>query len=236
LNASLATAALQADWGDVVLPDKFVLVGHSAGGGFAPGVAGYYAEGLVTKRDNGQEAPNQLAGVLMYDGVPTTPVLPNAMERLKALEAYSTEPAGAPDPDFVPVEEIGAPTNFLNSTSKVNDELSAARPNTFVGVVLDGGVHMDSMQGGNPLIQFAAYLVAGFPQPQNPPAVQELSVGWITDMFQDKIDPATGKCLEGVVCQGLYGDPGGSFPIVTGGGEATAVVIDSRADADAVLV
>ena len=31
------------------------------------------------------------------------------------------------------------------------------------------------MRGGNPLIQFAAYLVAGFPQPQNPPAVDQLS-------------------------------------------------------------
>ena len=84
---------------------------------------------------------------------------------------------------------------------------------------------MDSMQGGNPLIQFAAYLVAGFPQPQNPPAVQELSVGWIEDMFEGRIDPLTGKCETG--CQGIYGDSGESLAVITDAGTATAVVIDS---------
>jgi hypothetical protein len=225
LNASLTTATLNAGASALTVPDEFVLVGHSLGGGFAPGVAGHYAEGLVARRANGQDSgdeTNHLAGVVTLDGVPFDPIVPNAMDRLKALEdSNNGDPA-----DYVPVYEIGAPLNFLNSTSKVNEELSDARPGKFNGVVVNGGVHMDSMLGGNPLIQASAYLVAGIPQPQNPPAVQLLMAGWVNDMFSGAIDPTTGRCL-GPDCQGTYGDPGDTIYIPTDEGEASAVVIDS---------
>ncbi len=46
LNASMDTAELKAGRTENLdVPTQFVLVGHSLGGGFAPGVAGYYAEG-----------------------------------------------------------------------------------------------------------------------------------------------------------------------------------------------
>lgn len=221
LNASMTTASLKAGQESFTVPERFVLVGHSLGGGFAPGVAGYYAEGLVARRAEGQDAPNDLAGVVLLDGVPPSGSLPAAMDRLHQLEASNgNDPA-----DYVPVYEIGAPLNAFNSTSKVNDELSAARPGTFVGVVVNGGVHMDSMLGGNPLIQAAAYLVAGIPQPQNPPAVQRLMAGWVNDMFEGNIDPVTGRCLSD--CNGTYGDAGQTVDIDAGAGNATAVVIDS---------
>ena len=225
LNASLATATLNAGSPALTVPDEFVLVGHSLGGGFAPGVAGHYAEGLVSRRGDGQDSgdeTNYLAGVVTLDGVPFDPILPNAMDRLKALQDSNN---GAPE-DYVPVYEIGAPLNFLNSQSPVNQELSAARPGKFNGVVVNGGVHMDSMLGGNPLIQASAYLVAGIPQPQNPPAVQLLMAGWVNDMFSRTVDPTTGRCL-GPDCLGTYGDPGGTIYVPTGEGEASAVVIDS---------
>ncbi|CAN5298427.1 hypothetical protein BH09ACT8_BH09ACT8_21580 [soil metagenome] len=225
LNASLTTATLNAGGSALTVPDEFVLVGHSLGGGFAPGVAGHYAEGLVARRADAQDSgdeTNYLAGVVTLDGVPFDPILPNAMDRLKALEnSNNGDPA-----DYVPVYEIGAPLNFLNSQSKVNEELSDARPGKFNGVVVNGGVHMDSMLGGNPLIQASAYLVAGIPQPQNPPAVQLLMAGWVNDMFARTIDPATGRCL-GPDCQGTYGDPGATIYIPTDEGQASAVVIDS---------
>ncbi|MGV0781574.1 alpha/beta hydrolase [Mycolicibacterium sp. XJ775] len=221
LNASMTTASLKAGQESFTVPERFVLVGHSLGGGFAPGVAGYYAEGLVARRAEGQDAPNDLAGVVLLDGVPPSGSLPAAMDRLHQLEASNgNDPA-----DYVPVYEIGAPLNAFNSTSKVNDELSAARPGTFVGVVVNGGVHMDSMLGGNPLIQAAAYLVAGIPQSQNPPAVQRLMAGWVNDMFEGNIDPVTGRCLSD--CNGTYGDAGQTVDIDAGTGNATAVVIDS---------
>jgi len=93
-------------------------------------------------------------------------------------------------------------------------------------VVVDGGVHMDGMLGGNPLIQAGAYLVAGTPQPQNPPAVQLLMAGWINDMFDHRIDTTTGRCL-GNGCRGQYASPGETIVIVTDEGEASMVVIDS---------
>ncbi|MCV7289216.1 hypothetical protein H7J87_28210 [Mycolicibacterium wolinskyi] len=228
LNASMGTAELKAGrTGDVDVPTQFVLVGHSLGGGFAPGVAGYYAEGLVARRQAGEDAPNDLAGAVIYDAVPMGSIVPDAMGRLDELETNGTLDPGDDDPnDYIPIYEIGAPLNYLNVFSDVNDQLSEARPGQFTGVVLEDGVHMDPMQGGNPLIQVAAYVIAGFPQPQNPLAVRELSAGWINDMFDEKIDPTTGACESD--CAGQYGDGGDSFTITTPEGDAVAVVIGSQ--------
>ncbi|MCV7361260.1 hypothetical protein [Mycolicibacterium neworleansense] len=232
LNASMDTAELKAGRTDNLdVPTQFVLVGHSLGGGFAPGVAGYYAEGLTRRREQGLDAPNELAGVVIYDAVPMGSIIPDAMERLDELETNGTVDPGDDDPnDYIPIYEIGAPLNFLNVFSDVNDQLTQARPGQFTGVVLDGGVHMDPMQGGNPLIQATAYLIAGFPQPQNPPAVRELSAGWINDMFDEKIDPATGTCQTD--CAGQYGDGDDTFTITTEKGDAVAVLIGTQKATD----
>lgn len=232
LNDSLDAAELKAGrTDDLDVPTQFVLVGHSLGGGFAPGVAGYYAEGLTRRRDQGLDAPNDLAGVVIYDAVPMGSIIPDAMERLDELETNGTADPGDDDPgDYIPIYEIGAPLNFLNVFSDVNDQLTEARPGQFTGVVLEGGVHMDPMQGGNPLIQAAAYLIAGFPQPQNPLAVRELSAGWINDMFDEKIDPTTGTCHTD--CAGQYGDGDDSFTISTDRGDAVAVLIGTQKATD----
>lgn len=232
LNASMDTAELKAGHAENLdVPLQFVLVGHSLGGGFAPGVAGYYAEGLTRRREQGLDAPNELAGVVIYDAVPMGTIIPDAMDRLDELETNGTTDPGDDDPDdYIPIYEIGAPLNFLNVFSDVNDQLSEARPGQFTGVVLEGGVHMDPMQGGNPLIQVAAYAIAGFPQPENPLAVRELSAGWINDMFDEKIDPETGAC--DTDCAGQYGDGDDSFTITTDKGEAVAVLIGTQQASD----
>ncbi|MFN6543376.1 hypothetical protein [Mycolicibacterium nivoides] len=232
LNASMDTAELKAGRTENLdVPTQFVLVGHSLGGGFAPGVAGYYAEGLSRRREQGLDAPNDLAGVVIYDAVPMGSIIPDAMDRLEELETNGTADPSDDDPnDYIPIYEIGAPLNFLNVFSDVNDQLTEARPGQFTGVVLEGGVHMDPMQGGNPLIQVAAYAIAGFPQPQNPLAVRELSAGWINDMFDEKIDPATGACQAD--CAGQYGDGDDSFTITTSRGDAVAVLIGTQKATD----
>lgn len=234
LNASMDTAELKAGRTENLdVPTQFVLVGHSLGGGFAPGVAGYYAEGLSRRRDEGLDAPNELAGVVIYDAVPMGSIIPDAMDRLDELETNGTADPGDDDPnDYIPIYEIGAPLNFLNVFSDVNDQLTEARPGQFTGVVLKDGVHMDPMQGGNPLIQATAYLIAGFPQPQNPLAVRELSAGWINDMFDENIDPATGACKTGADCAGQYGDGDDSFTITTARGDAVAVLIGTQRATD----
>lgn len=232
LNASMDTAELKAGRTENLdVPMQFVLVGHSLGGGFGPGVAGYYAEGLTRRRELGLDAPNDLAGVVVYDAVPMGSIVPDAMGRLSELETNGTaDPSDDNPDDYIPIYEIGAPLNYLNVFSDVNDQLSEARPGQFTGVVLEGGVHMDPMQGANPLIQAAAYLIAGFPQPQNPLAVRELSAGWINDMFDDKIDPETGACASD--CAGYYGDGDDSFTISTPEGDAVAVLIGSQKATD----
>lgn len=204
LTASAVAAGYAERYGldpaTAALPRKFALAGHSLGGGLVSGTAGYLA-------DNGAAA--DLVGVILLDGVPRDDQLSSALFKLDAHERATGH--------FVPVREIGAPWNVWNSTSHVNEELSQARPGRYVGVVLRGGVHMDAMRGGNPLIQLAAYLAAGFPQPQNPPAVIDLSVAWLDDWFEGRTD---------------VGDdllPGSTIVIPTPEGPARGVVIGDAA-------
>lgn len=179
-----------------VLPQKFGLAGHSAGGQLVGAVAGY----LVDKG-----AADDLVGVITLDGVPTGSVMPDALAKLQAYEDATGR--------YIPVREIGAPPNLFNFISNINESLNAARPGRFNGVVLAGGVHMDSMRGGNPIVQFLASVLAGFPQPQNPPAVWQLSAEWFNDWFDGDTD--NGDDLV----------PGSTLPISTPDGTAYGVVL-----------
>ncbi len=206
-RAALTTSALDAgyatryglDPATAQLPQKFALAGHSLGANLVSGAAGFLAE---------TGAADDLVGVILLDGVPIGDTLPKALAK---LDAYEATPRG----HYIPIREIGAPWNLFNSLSNVNDALSAARPDRFNGVVLAGGVHMDSMLGGNPLIQFAAYVVAGFPQPQNPPAVDALTTTWFNEWFDGHTD--VGDALV----------PGTTIDIPTPQGTAHGVVIGS---------
>ncbi|CAJ1498782.1 alpha/beta hydrolase [[Mycobacterium] burgundiense] len=200
LTASAVAAGYATHYGldaaDAQLPQKFALVGHSLGGAAVAGAAGYLAE-------NG--GAQHLVGVILLDGVPTGTTMTDALRKLQYYEDHG----GA----FIPVREIGAPNNLWNSVSNVNQALAAERPDHYNGVVLVDGVHMDSMQGGNVLIQFAAYVAAGIPRLQNPPAVQILATEWLNDWFGG--DTGESDWLE----------PGSSFDIPTDRGVATAIVL-----------
>lgn len=214
-RAALTASALDAGYAlrygldpqDAVLPEKFGLAGHSAGGAMVSNVTGY----LV---DNG--AADDLVGVIMLDGVPTGDQLPNSLQKLADYEAATGR--------YIPFRDIAAPPNLFNSAGNAIQALTDARGDHFDGVILNGGVHMDSMLGPNPIIQFAAYLIAGFPQQQNPPAVRILMADWFGDWFDGCTDGGDG-CA----------DPTGStITIDTPQGPATGVVIGSpAADASA---
>ena len=180
------------------LPQKFGLEGHSLGGNLVPAMAGFLAQ-------NGAAA--DLVGVIALDGVPTGTIMVDA---LKKLDDYDAATEGD---QFIPIREIGAPFNLFNSVSNIDEALTDARPDRYKGVVLTGGVHMDSMRGGNPLIQFAAYVVAGFPESQNPPAVDALAAQWFNEWFAGDTD--SGDDLE----------PGSTIDILTPQGTAQGVVI-----------
>ncbi|WNG93791.1 alpha/beta fold hydrolase [Mycobacterium sp. ITM-2016-00318] len=81
LNTSARAAGFQG-----ALPQKYVLTGHSAGGGFATAVAGYTV-------DNG--AATDLLGVVMFDGVSSNGTFAPALANLDTLD--------------IPVYQIAAP-------------------------------------------------------------------------------------------------------------------------------
>ena len=171
LNISADAAGYQG-----TLPEDFLLTGHSAGGGFATAVAGYYAA------DNANDG--SLRGVVMFDGFSFSGTLPNALQSLNS--------------PYIPVYQVAAPPQLWNLFGATTDELVAARPGQFVGVVLARGSHVDSLVGGNPIIDFFAQLVAGFSPPGNTAAVYTLATGWINDLYAG-LGPTDGY--------GIYGAP-----------------------------
>ena len=190
-NTALADSAKAAGYLGPI-PDRVVLIGHSLGGGAVIGIAGAMA-------DNHTE--DRLAGVIMLDGVPFDP---KAVESIKKVD-----PA-------IPIYNLAAPRYFWNQFGVGTDALLEARPGEFIGVTLANGSHVDSMRGGNPLIQFGQELVAGFVQPENGDAAQILMIDWANDMFAGvPHDPIT--------------DP---FTIDTPSGQATAVPLPNSLTKD----
>lgn len=157
-RTALTASASHAAGHPVTLPEKFVLVGHSAGGGFAVAVAGFIA---------GTPAIADLAGVVMFDGVALNDNMTTSLAKL---------------PDTLPVYQIAAPSYVWNNFGSGTAQLVQARPGQFTGFQLVGGSHVDSMRGV-PIIEFAAQLLTGFSRPANVQAVQTLAVGWINDMY-----------------------------------------------------
>lgn len=186
----LTASASAAAGHPVTLSSRFVLVGHSLGGMLVTGAAGRMV-------DNG--AVDDLAGVVLLDAVDTHNDMPEALDQL----------SGA---NYRPVLLISSERYVWNLDGTVGDELQTARPGEFNGVMLVGGRHIDGLQGANPILQFAEYLVAGFSQPQNVDAVKTISAGWINDMYHGTDN-------------GVHGAPQESIEIPTSSGTATAVVL-----------
>lgn len=186
----LTASASAAAGHPVTLPTEFVLVGHSLGGMLVTGAAGRMV-------DNG--AVDDLAGLVLLDAVDTHNDMPEALEHL----------TGA---NYRPVLLISSEPYVWNRNGTVGQELQTARPGEFNGVMLVGGRHIDGLQGANPILQFAEYLIAGFSQPQNVDAVKTISAGWINDMYHG-------------TDSGVHGAPQESIEIPTSSGTATAVVL-----------
>ena len=172
------------------LPQQVVLVGHSLGGGLVAGTAGHMVD---------NDTVGKLRGVVMLDGV--------------GLEDTMTASLGNV-PLGIPIYQLAAPSYSWNQNGVGSAALQEARPDRFIGVVLEGGSHVDAMQGGNFLIQFSQQLVAGFSRPQNVEAAKILMVGWINDMFAGTED-------------GIYAEPGEEILIDTPAGKATAQALPS---------
>ncbi|MGP4055202.1 alpha/beta hydrolase [Mycobacterium sp. 4D054] len=191
-TALVESASAAAEY-DIGLPNRFVLVGHSAGGTLVTSVAGFLA-------DNG--AIEDLAGVVMLDGVEPagSRLVSDALAKLRG------------DNDR-PIYLISSERYFWSRGGDMADKLRLARPDHFNGVGLVGGLHIDYMEGGNPVVQFGEYVVGGFSLPRNIKAAADITVGWVDDLFS------------GTTSAGVYGVPGQRIPVATAAGRATAVVL-----------
>ncbi len=176
-RTSLTASALAAGYHGV-LPENFVLTGHSAGGGLATAAGGFYADAVGP-------GSNDLLGVVMFDGVSSNGTFADALASLEALD--------------IPVYQVAAPPQPWNANGQTTADLVALKPGEFVGVTLANGSHVDSLIGGSPLIDFVSQLLIRRSPPGNTQAVYTLSDGWINDMYAG-LGPTNG-------IYGIYGAP-----------------------------
>ncbi len=166
-RTALFDSAQAAGYTGDELPTRFVLAGHSAGGGFATAVgADFVNDPAAVDAD--------LLGVVMFDGVSNGALDDTFADQLTDL-------------DGVPVYQIAAPAQSWNLFGATTNVLAATRassdPGQFIGVVLQGGSHVDSMLGVNPLFDFVLQLVTKRVPAGNTAAVYTLSTGWINDFY-----------------------------------------------------
>ncbi|MCH9710307.1 MAG: hypothetical protein K0U69_12470 [Actinomycetia bacterium] len=190
-DTALADSATAAGYGPSLVEGvhRVVLAGHSAGGGLAAGAAGYMA---------GAGTIDRLAGVVMLDGVGFGSVMPDALAKL---------------PDELPIYNLAGKAYFWNMNGSAGLALEEEWPGKFSGVRLVGGLHSDTMLGGNPLIQAGLNLVTGWSKVENVKAAEMLSAAWINDMFA------------GNSTSPYYGAPGTVLEIETSRGTAEAYVM-----------
>ncbi len=181
-ETALNTSATQAGYHGT-LPQKFLLTGHSAGGGLATLAAGDYITDLGTNT-----ADNHLVGVVMFDGVANSSSgFAAAVANLQSLNI----------PDYV----VAAPPQSWNAYGGTTNQLVSLYPNQFVGVELVNGSHVDSLLGDKPVVDMLAQVLIKFSPGGNTAAVYTLATGWIDDMYvgAGPSDPI----------YGLYGTPTG---------------------------
>ncbi|MBJ7336831.1 MAG: lipocalin family protein [Mycolicibacterium sp.] len=176
-RTSLTASALAAGYHGV-LPDEFLLTGHSAGGGLAAAAGGFYADTVAP-------SASDLLGVVMFDGVSSNGTFASAVASL--------------DAKGIPIYQIAAPPQAWNANGQTTNDLVALHPGAFVGDVLANGSHVDSLIGGSPIIDFVSQLLIKRSPPGNTQAVYTLANGWINDMYAG-LGPANGV-------YGTYGDP-----------------------------
>jgi hypothetical protein len=187
-RAALQASADAAAGHPVVLPRRYILSGHSAGGQLAAGAGGYAAQ---IAEATGQ--PLELAGVLLMDTSETGGAVSRGLAKI---------------PLDVPVLYIAAEPAVLDDFGSVEGVLNQLRGDRFQGVRIIGGVHNDAFQSSNPIVQIGGSLVFGFSQPQNVEALQVLAQGWIADMYAGTVYDENART-------GIYGENGSTIDIPT---------------------
>ena len=199
-RAALNVSANEAGYSGL-LPQNFILTGHSAGGRFAT------AAGAGTV-DNGSSA--DLLGVVMFDGVSRPPEF---NEQLQTL-------IGAGIPDY----QIAAPPQRWNAWGVATEAMLAEYPDQFFGVQIDNGSHTDVI-GGDSLFGLLGELGSDLIVRPSPPggkaAVRTFATGWVNDLYSGVFGPTN-------PFYGIYGNPNdgtyvGNQAVVMGQAGATTL-------------
>ncbi|MGV0994262.1 MAG: lipocalin family protein [Mycobacterium sp.] len=162
LNVSANAAGFEG-----VLPENFILTGHSAGGNFATAVGA-----LIADPANNNSAAADLLGVVMFDGVSRAPLFTDSLATLTAANI----------PDY----QIAAPPQRWNAYGIATELMTAEYPDRFNGVQIDNGSHTDVI-GGDSLWGWLGTLGSDLIVKPSPPggkeAVQTFATGWINDIY-----------------------------------------------------
>ena len=177
------------------LPDQFVFTGQSAGASLAVAAGGYYYQYAA------DDEKSDMVGALLYEvsaigGAKEGNALTNALRRL---------------PSSVPVLNIAAEPNMLNSKGSANPVFLEERPGQFNGLQLVGGAHSDAFQSNTlfGIPQFIVNIAFGSSKPVNVEAVHVLTTGWLTPMY-------AGRVFDAQTRTGIYGVPGAPGEVLVG--------------------
>jgi lipocalin/acetyl esterase/lipase len=208
-RAALNISANKAGY-EGVLPQTFILTGHSAGGRFATAAGATFVE-------NPDAVVADLLGVVMFDGVSSPPAF---TEQLALLN-------GAEIPDY----QISAPPQRWNAWDIATESMVAQFPDRFNGLQILNGSHSDVI-GGDSLFGWLGALASDLIVKPSPPggkaAVRTLATGWINDMYAGNTTylENPGEPLYGVYGpdgQGPQDYEGGNIDIVMGEANASTL-------------
>ena len=200
-----------------VLPQTFILTGHSAGGRFATAAGATFVE-------NPDAVVADLLGVVMFDGVSSPPAF---TEQLAVLN-------GAKIPDY----QISAPPQRWNAWDIATESMVAQFPERFNGLQILNGSHSDVI-GGDSLFGWLGALASDLIVKPSPPggkaAVRTLATGWVNDMYAGNTTylENPGEPLYGVYGpdgQGPQDYEGGNIDIVMGEANASTLPAPPRVD------
>ena len=178
------------------LTGKFVLAGHSAGGGFATAVAADYAAQ--------NPVSTNLLGVIMYDGVS-----PGAFDGSGSFAVQVAEL----DSHDIPVYQVAAPAQLWNAYGATTNALVATNPGQFRGVVLTGGSHVDAIVGNNVSDDIVVQRVTTQSLPGNAAATRTLSAGWINDLYVGATPEAPQYGFYAAANQAILLGPAAAIPL-----------------------
>ena len=208
-RAALNISANKAGY-EGVLPQTFILTGHSAGGRFATAAGATFVE-------NPDAVVADLLGVVMFDGVSSPPAF---TEQLAVLN-------GAKIPDY----QISAPPQRWNAWDIATESMVAQFPDRFNGLQILNGSHSDVI-GGDSLFGWLGALASDLIVKPSPPggkaAVRTLATGWVNDMYAGNTTylENPGEPLYGVYGpdgQGPQDYEGGNIDIVMGEANASTL-------------